>query len=56
MLILSGLTGGLLVAVRPLDRLLHPAYFVAESRPDDSAVPLETVRRNLVDTFGPDAS
>lgn len=55
-LILSGLTGGLLVAVRPLDRLLHPAYFVAESRPDARAVPLETVRRTLVDTFGPDAS
>jgi len=55
-LILSGLTGALLVAVRPLDRMLHPAYFVAESRPDGGAVPLETVRRNLLAAFGPDAS
>ncbi|MCG7326093.1 MULTISPECIES: PepSY domain-containing protein [Achromobacter] len=55
-LILSGLTGALLVAARPLDRMLHPAYFVAESRPDGGAVPLETVRRNLVAAFGPDAS
>ncbi|AVJ28134.1 PepSY-associated TM helix domain-containing protein [Achromobacter spanius] len=55
-LILSGVTGGLLVVARPLDRLLHPAYFVAESMPNDGAVPLETVRRNLAATFGPDAS
>lgn len=55
-LILSGLTGGLLVAARPLDRLLHPAYFVAESRPGDVAVSLESVRRSLVEAFGPDAS
>lgn len=55
-LILSGLTGGLLVVARPLDRLLHPEYFVAESRLGDAAVPLESVRRSLVEAFGPDAS
>ncbi|WP_313697146.1 PepSY-associated TM helix domain-containing protein [Achromobacter sp.] len=55
-LILSGLTGGLLVAARPLDRLLHPEYFVVESGAGDTAVPLESVRRSLAEAFGPDAS
>ncbi len=31
-LILSGITGSLLVVARPVDRWLHPDYFVAATR------------------------
>ena len=55
-LILSGLTGGLLVLARPLDRALHPAYFVADSGPAAGAVSLESLRRSLAREFGPDAA
>jgi uncharacterized iron-regulated membrane protein len=36
-LVLSGVTGSLLVVARPLDRWLHPAYFVAATPVADAA-------------------
>jgi len=48
--IVSGMTGAALVAVRPLDRLLHPGLFQA------TAAPLEAVRQALDREFGARAS
>ncbi|MDQ8030620.1 MAG: PepSY-associated TM helix domain-containing protein [Bordetella sp.] len=55
-LILSGLTGALLVVARPLDRALHPALFVAEGDPAARPQAWETLRRTLAAEFGPRAS
>jgi len=55
-LILSGLTGAMLVVVRPLDRALHPAFFLAAAGPAAAPASLESMHRALADEFGPDAS
>ncbi|KGD86857.1 membrane protein [Achromobacter sp. RTa] len=55
-LILSGLSGALLVAARPIDQWLHPAYFVARHAPAPDAAPLEALRNRLAAEFGPDAA
>ena len=56
LLIVSGLTGSLLVVARPLDRWLHPAYFVAAQQPAARAVSLEALRARLALEFGPKAA
>lgn len=55
-LILSGLTGALLVVARPLDRLAHPDYFVARGDPAAQPASLESLRRDLAAQFGPRAA
>jgi len=55
-LILSGLTGALLVVARPVDRWLHPAYFVARHAAPQETLPLESLRSRLAAEFGPDAA
>ncbi|WP_137171699.1 PepSY domain-containing protein [Massilia sp. HP4] len=55
-LIVSGLTGSLLVVARPLDRWLHPDYFVAAQQPAVSQVSLESLRMRLALEFGPKAA
>ncbi|WP_306396293.1 PepSY-associated TM helix domain-containing protein [Telluria beijingensis] len=55
-LVVSGLTGSLLVVARPLDRWLHPAYFVAAQQPAAPAVSLEALRLRLAAEFGPRAA
>ncbi|EHK65471.1 PepSY-associated TM helix domain-containing protein [Achromobacter arsenitoxydans] len=55
-LILSGLTGALLVVARPLDRLLHPDYFTAQGGSAAQPVSLESLRRGLAAEFGPQAA
>jgi uncharacterized iron-regulated membrane protein len=69
-LILSGVTGSLLVVARPLDRWLHPAYFVVATPAVDAAslrdpllhpaalspVSLDALRDRLAGEFGPRAS
>jgi len=54
-LIVSGLSGAVLVVARPLDHWLHPQYFVAQGDATRGAVALETVRRALAEEFGPRA-
>ncbi|MDY0977557.1 PepSY-associated TM helix domain-containing protein [Massilia sp. CFBP9012] len=56
LLIVSGLTGSLLVVARPLDRLLHPAWFVAAQQPAAQALSLEALRARLATEFGPKAA
>lgn len=55
-LILSGLTGSLLVVARPVDRWLHPDYFVAQQQPAAATVSLEALRARLAREFGPTAA
>ncbi|WP_159914896.1 PepSY domain-containing protein [Pantoea sp. 18069] len=56
-LILSGLTGALLVAAQPLDRWLHPAFFKAPGHEAAGAsVALEQVLLPLRAEFGPQTS
>ncbi|MCD0505663.1 PepSY-associated TM helix domain-containing protein [Bordetella petrii] len=54
-LIVSGLTGSLLVMARPLDKWLHPQLFVAAFPVSDAQVPLESLRLRLAEEFGPGA-
>jgi len=56
LLIVSGLTGSLLVVARPLDRWLHPDYFVAAQQPAAQVVSLESLRVRLAREFGPTAA
>lgn len=55
-LILSGFSGAFLVAARPLDKLLHPELFRAESAGAGQPASFESLRRNLAAGFGPQAS
>lgn len=56
-LVLSGITGALLVVARPIDRWLHPDWFVAASPSGPQAtVSLESLRQRLAGEFGPRAS
>ena len=55
-LVLSGLTGALLVVAPPIDRWLHADYFVAASSEDKTPVSLELLRQRLASEFGPDAA
>jgi uncharacterized iron-regulated membrane protein len=55
-LILSGITGSLLVVLRPLDRWQHPEYFVAANTIPQAEIALEPVRQRLASEFGPKAS
>lgn len=61
-LILSGLTGAVLVAARPLDRWLHPGLFVAEApmgagiSAAQAPATLDSVVRRMRAKFGPKAS
>jgi len=55
-LILSGLTGSLLVVARPVDRWLHPDYFVAQQQSAAAQVSLEALRTRLALEFGPRAA
>lgn len=56
-LILSGLTGSLLVVARPVDRWLHPDYFVAQQpQPAAAQVSLEALRTRLAREFGAKAA
>ena len=60
-LILSGLTGALLVAARPLDRWLHPELFQAGTLADTASAPsaagdLETIVQTMRAEFGPTTS
>ncbi|ANN77914.1 PepSY-associated TM helix domain-containing protein [Bordetella flabilis] len=59
-LVMSGVTGSLLVVARPLDRWLHPAYFVAVTPAGEadarSPVSLEALRQRLAGEFGARAS
>jgi len=55
-LILSGLTGAFLVGARPLDKLLHPEFFRADSAGGSQQASFESMRRDLAADFGPQAS
>lgn len=55
-LIVSGLTGSLLVVARPVDRWLHPDYFVAQQQPVAPQVSLEALRTRLALEFGAKAA
>ncbi len=55
-LILSGLSGALLVVARPLDQWLHPAYFVAAGAATAQPASLESMRATLAAEFGPQAA
>lgn len=52
-LLLSGITGSLLVLARPLDRALHPDFFAA---PASAAPALQPVVERLRAEFGPEAT
>ncbi|ARP81853.1 hypothetical protein CAL12_14200 [Bordetella genomosp. 8] len=58
LLVLSGITGSLLVVARPMDRWLHPAYFQAVSAgsPGAGMVAFEGLRQRLAAEFGTGAS
>jgi len=55
-LIVAGLSGAALVVAPPLDRWLHPHYFVARGDAAGGRVALEAVRRALAAEFGPAAA
>ncbi|CAG9166694.1 PepSY domain-containing protein [Cupriavidus respiraculi] len=56
-LVLSGLTGAVLVAAKPLDRWFHPELFIAPAaHAARAAVPLDGIVRTLRSEFGPKAS
>jgi uncharacterized iron-regulated membrane protein len=55
-LVLSGITGSVLVVARPMDRWLHSDYFVAGHHASHEPVSLEALRQRLAGEFGPGAS
>lgn len=55
-LILSGLTGSLLVVARPMDKWLHPEFFVAQGVAGARMMSLDTLQHQLADEFGAKAS
>lgn len=55
-LILSGITGSLLVMARPMDRWLHPEYFESAPQAVHRQVSLESLRQRLAGEFGLHAS
>jgi uncharacterized iron-regulated membrane protein len=55
-LILSGVTGSLLVAARPIDRWLHPEFFVAGPSTVQTPASWESLRERLTREFGAKAS
>lgn len=57
-LILSGVTGAILIVAKPLDRWAHPQLFRAQSQPATGRVPLplQDVLEDMQAGFGPRAS
>ena len=55
-LILSGVTRSLLVVTRPIDRWLHPEFFIAGSSTVQPPVSWESLRERYMRKFGPTTS
>lgn len=57
-LILSGLTGAILVVAQPVNKWAHPELFVAQTQPGPEAqwAPLQPILTALRSQFGPEAS
>lgn len=56
LLALVGLIGALLIVAQPLDRWSHPQFFKIERRAAAAAPTLESIREQLIATFGSKAS